>query len=135
MLSQSHFMAGWRRFCDHLPSKQADLLVRVPSPAPICTSSLCRPVRSRLATTRQRLGKQGDDVFMCQKACSGILPLFQATSCLGARDILPLPAHCLTKIFLSPLQASIFLRLCSCLSFKTLTSLGFSGAEEEHEVE
>src|SRR6266566_2553164 len=120
MLSQSHFMAGWRRFCDHLPSKQADLLVRVPSPAPICTSSLCRPVRSRLATTRQRLGKQGDDVFMCQKACSGILPL---------------PAHCLTKIFLSPLQASIFLRLCSCLSFKTLTSLGFSGAEEEHEVE
>jgi hypothetical protein len=44
-------------------------------------------------------------------------------------------SHCLTKIFLSPLQASIFLRLCSCLSFKTLTSLGFSGAEEEHEVE
>ena len=57
-----------------LPSRLSR--VRVPSPAPTCTSSLCRPARSRLATTGQRLGKQGGDVFMRKKACSDILPLF-----------------------------------------------------------
>src|SRR5713226_8534464 len=41
-------------------------------------------------------------------------------------------SHCLTKIFLSPLQACMLLRLGSCLSFKSLTWLVFSGAEEEH---
>src|SRR6266702_4346711 len=56
-----------------LPSRLSR--VRVPSPALLCTLSLCKPVTSRLATTRQRLSKQGDDVFMCQKACSDILPL------------------------------------------------------------
>src|SRR6266566_6523766 len=56
-----------------LPSRLSR--VRAPSPAPLFASSLCRPVRSRLAITRQRYGKQGDDVFMCQKACSDILPL------------------------------------------------------------
>src|SRR6266566_4665727 len=64
-----------------LPSRLSR--VRAPSPAPLFASSLCRPVRSRLAATRQRYGKQGDDVFMCQKACSDILPTRR-------RDILPL---------------------------------------------
>src|SRR6266567_5447152 len=74
-----------------LPSRLSR--VRVPAPALLCTLSLCKPATGRLATTRQRLGKQGDDVFMCQKACSDILPRFQATSCLDARDILPTPGR------------------------------------------
>jgi hypothetical protein len=49
-------------------------------------------------------------------------------------DILPHFAHCLTKIFLSPLQADIFPRLCSGLSSKTATLLICSGAGEEHDI-
>jgi hypothetical protein len=41
-------------------------------------------------------------------------------------------AHCLTKIFLAPLQASLFLRFCTGLSSKTASSLISSGAGEEH---
>ena len=41
-------------------------------------------------------------------------------------------AHCLTKIFLSSLQASLFLRFGTGLSSKTATSLIRSGAVEEH---
>ena len=41
-------------------------------------------------------------------------------------------SHCLTKIFLSPLQASLFPRFCSGLSSKTASSLISSGAGEEH---
>jgi hypothetical protein len=39
--------------------------------------------------------------------------------------------HCLTKIFLSPLQASLFLRFRTGLSSKTATPLIRSGAGEE----
>src|SRR2546421_718867 len=41
-------------------------------------------------------------------------------------------SHCLTKIFLSPLQASLFLRFGTGLSSKTASSLISSGAGEEH---
>ena len=40
-------------------------------------------------------------------------------------------AHCLTKLFLSPLQASLFLRFYPGLSSKTASSLISSGAVEE----
>ncbi len=50
-------------------------------------------------------------------------------------DILPQFAHCLTKIFLSPLQADIFLRLCIDLFSKNTALLVCSGAGEEHRVE
>ncbi len=43
-------------------------------------------------------------------------------------------AHCLTKIFLSPLQASLFLRFCTGLSFKPATSLIRSGAGAEQGI-
>jgi hypothetical protein len=43
--------------------------------------------------------------------------------------------HCLTEIFLSPLQAYVFLRLRSCLSFKTSTSFVFLGDKEVQRLE
>src|SRR5258708_39636443 len=46
----------------------------------------------------------------------------------------PERAHCLTKIFLSSLQASHFLRFCTGLSSKTATSLIRSGAGEEQGI-
>ncbi len=42
--------------------------------------------------------------------------------------------HCLTKIFLCPLQASLFLRFCTGLSIKTAPSLINSGAGEEQGI-
>src|SRR5439155_10030495 len=45
-------------------------------------------------------------------------------------DILPQFAHCLTKIFLCPLQASLFLQFCSGLSFWAAASLISSKAGE-----
>src|SRR6266700_2304859 len=70
-----------------LPSRLSR--VRIPSPALLSISSLCKPVRSRPKTSGQRLVKQGDNVFMCKNVCSDILPRFRVTSCLTARDILP----------------------------------------------
>src|SRR5437762_8537591 len=49
-------------------------------------------------------------------------------------DILPHFAHCLTKIFLCPLQASLFLRFCTGLSSKPATSLIRSGAGAEQGI-
>ncbi len=52
---------------------------------------------------------------------------------MGNMDVWLLqPAHCLTKIFLSPLQASLFLRLCPGLSSKTASSLINSEAGEAY---
>jgi hypothetical protein len=45
-------------------------------------------------------------------------------------EIIAWLAHCLTKIFLSPLRVDIFPRLCSGLSSKTATSLICLGAGE-----
>ena len=73
-----------------LPSRLSR--VRVPSPAPMYEPSLCRPVRSRLGTTRRREGKQGGGFSMRKKAYSDTLPRFP---------------HCLTKICLCPLHKTI----------------------------
>jgi hypothetical protein len=43
-------------------------------------------------------------------------------------------SHCLTKIFLSSLQADMFPRLCSGLFSKTAASLICSGAGEGHGI-
>ena len=43
-------------------------------------------------------------------------------------------SHCLTKIFLCPLQESLFLRFYLGRSSKTASSLIYSGAGEEHGI-
>ena len=43
-------------------------------------------------------------------------------------------SHCLTKIFLFPLQASLLLRFCPGRSSKTASSLISLGAGEEHGI-
>src|SRR6266567_720779 len=63
-----------------LPSRLSR--VRVPSPALVYEPSLCRPITSRLGTTRRREGKQGGGFSMCKNMSSDILPRFRATSCL-----------------------------------------------------
>jgi hypothetical protein len=73
MLSQSHFMAGWRRFCDHLPSKQA---VAGSSPVSRSTSStvalevLHKPLDRKRAVMANRDG----GFLLPQKVFNGHLP-------------------------------------------------------------
>ena len=57
--------------------------------------------------------------MLCQKVRSDILPRF---------------AHCLTKIFLCPLQASRFLQFCSGLSFWAAASLISSQVKLEKQM-
>jgi hypothetical protein len=87
--SYSQSIQGERRFCDTLPSKQADLLVRAPSPAPSIEPSLYWLTRGRFVASKRREGQQAGGFMMRKKVYSDILPQFGVTSCLARRDILP----------------------------------------------
>lgn len=64
----------------------------------------------------------------CQHAIEGALGE------LAGVDTVKVDTHCLTKIFLSSLQADMFPRLYSGLSSKAATSLICSGAGEAHGI-
>jgi hypothetical protein len=113
-----------------LPSRLSR--VRAPSPAPSNEPSLYWLTTGRFVASKRRESQQAGGFMLCQKAYSDILPRFGVTPCPARRDTLPHFAHCLTKIFLCPLQALLSLRFCPGLSSKTASSLINSGVGEEH---